>query len=386
MPRTTSKRWTLILMALLLAVALWSALGARAGSPAPAALAQDDLGFSTVEIRPSADTIISYWFPDTNYGTGGTLLLRTNDETSAMFKFPLTAIPYQTEQVRIAEATLRVYALAATNSQALLASACAISRTWNVAETTWRRAAKDTLWETAGANAPSDRLQACGPQTQFFKAAIWYDVDVTDMVRGWVSGSLPNQGLILKSRPGGLVGYSFNAVDHVDASRHPYLRVVYTILPTPTPTSTPSPTPTPLPRVDVSKTGPSAPLASGTWATIDYSIVVRNPGGQAVTGVVVTDVLPLGTEFVQATDGGQSDNAKQYVVWHIGSLPAGASRTLGLTLGLPVWVKGDGVVVNLVRSRCVECSAAAQAAWEIPVVAPPIRTYYLPLMYKAHTQ
>ena len=380
MPRLSRHGWVLVIVALLLGVALWSSLSAGAAPPAPsAAVAEDDLGFTTVEIVPSADTIISYWYPDRNYSTGGSLLFRTNDETAVLFQFPLTAIPSQTEQVEIAEATLRVYASTATNVQAVPGAACPISRTWAASQVTWVQAANGAPWQAPGANGPTDLAPYCGPQLDFFKAGIWYDVDVTEMVRAWVNGSLPNRGMVLKSMPGGLVGYEFVSSEHLDAAHRPYLRVVYGIMPPPTPT------PTPLPRVDVSKTGPTGPLTSGNWATIDYTITVANPGGDDVTGVVVTDVLPLGTEFVSSSDGGEVDNAKQYVVWQVGDLAAGETQSLGLTLGLQVWTKGDGMVVNVVRGHCAECVATDQDYWEIPVVAPPIRTYYLPEVHRLST-
>jgi len=288
-----------------------------------------------------------------------------------MFKFDLSAIPHP-EQVAVAQATLRVYVQSRTNASTLMASACAVNRPWVAEEATWLQADASTAWAEPGCNGEEDRSQTCSPEAEFSKADGWVSIDVTDIVQGWLNGSLENEGLILKTLSGGSVGYKLVSVDDQNVSLRPVLRIVFVVIPTPTPT------PTPIPEISLTKEGPEGPLFSGEAAVpFTYTLTVENPGGQAVSGVVVTDVLPLGVDFVSATDGGALEGGM--VTWEIGSLAPGESKAVGLQVVLSSWVK-EGTLVNLAQASCAECPDVQEAHWEIPVVVQPPRVYRLHLV------
>jgi len=77
----------------------------------------------------------------------------------------------------------------------------------------------------------------------------------------------------------------------------------------------------------------SASPASGSTViegnNITYSITVKNPRTtDALEETVVSDPLPLGTTFVSADNGGEYDADSNSVVWNVGSIPAGKSKTV----------------------------------------------------------
>ena len=83
------------------------------------------------------------------------------------------------------------------------------------------------------------------------------------------------------------------------------------------------------PLIDLSldKSVSQAPTYVGDEAT--YRLVVSNEGPSAATGVQVTDQLPAGVTFVSATS---PDYNPTTGVWNVGSLAAGGSRQLEITV------------------------------------------------------
>ena len=89
--------------------------------------------------------------------------------------------------------------------------------------------------------------------------------------------------------------------------------------------------------------------------------------------MIVTDVLPLGTEFLACSAGCTFDSPDpdlRFAVWEIGLMGAQEQMTLTLDLRLPAWVQEEGNIVNLVRGTCAECPTVPEAYWEIPVLVP----------------
>jgi uncharacterized repeat protein (TIGR01451 family) len=74
-------------------------------------------------------------------------------------------------------------------------------------------------------------------------------------------------------------------------------------------------------------TGPKQQLVS---QPATYQITVSNPGTAAALNVLVTGILPVGTRFVTASDGGRFHVGQ--VAWLLGNLAPGATRSVQLTL------------------------------------------------------
>jgi len=83
-----------------------------------------------------------------------------------------------------------------------------------------------------------------------------------------------------------------------------------------------------IPEVSVAK---SATAQAGPGEVISYTVVVQNPGSSTANGVVVRDPVPqYVTDPANISDGGTVQGGSQgdEVVWNIGNLTAGQSRTL----------------------------------------------------------
>jgi uncharacterized repeat protein (TIGR01451 family) len=80
------------------------------------------------------------------------------------------------------------------------------------------------------------------------------------------------------------------------------------------------------PKLTVAKRGPASTRAGGT---LRYSIVVKNSGSAAAENVKVDDTLPLTASVVSR---GAASLRSGRLVWSVGRLAAGASRTLVVVL------------------------------------------------------
>lgn len=84
-------------------------------------------------------------------------------------------------------------------------------------------------------------------------------------------------------------------------------------------------------RADLSLTKVASTAAPNVGQTMTFTVEVANAGPSTATGVVVADPLPAGVSFVSA-----APSAGSYVaatgLWAVGSVPAGASRSLVLTV------------------------------------------------------
>jgi len=101
------------------------------------------------------------------------------------------------------------------------------------------------------------------------------------------------------------------------------------------------------PVLAISKSGPEKRYLG---RSVTYEITVSNKGDASATELIVEDSLPMGTKFVSATGGGSVMQGK--VVWNLGTLSAGSSRTVSLTL-MP---EKAGTVTNttMAKAACAE--------------------------------
>ena len=75
-----------------------------------------------------------------------------------------------------------------------------------------------------------------------------------------------------------------------------------------------------------------------------YTIGYANTGNAAASGVVISDPLPSRTTFISATGGGTNTNGT--VTWNIGTVNAGASGSVTLTVVLDATFPGGTTIVN----------------------------------------
>ena len=152
--------------------------------------------------------------------------------------------------------------------------------------------------------------------------------------------------------------------------------------PSGTPSTAPAVTPATTPRkprtrpaLRVTKVGPARAVA-GQQAT--YLITVRNTGRAAATNVVLADILPPGMTVTQRTRmaGGNP-------TWRIGTLAAGASRTVRVQLRIDTQAAGRRC--NVARATASNAATArAQACTRVSPIAsavqPAVTVWVISLM------
>ena len=95
----------------------------------------------------------------------------------------------------------------------------------------------------------------------------------------------------------------------------------------------------PTPDIGITKTAPANAAAGSVF---EYKITVHNRSSFAATNVEVTDLVPAQLTLVSIPDGATIRNG--VVTWRVGTLAAGASRTLTMDVRVNANVTGD--IVN----------------------------------------
>ncbi|HOW88173.1 MAG TPA: hypothetical protein P5561_06530 [Candidatus Omnitrophota bacterium] len=90
----------------------------------------------------------------------------------------------------------------------------------------------------------------------------------------------------------------------------------------------------------------------------NYEVTAQNVGDAASANTVVSATIPSGMKFVSATNGGAADGGK--VVWNIGTLEAGKSVKLGMTLNSVTGGTGESVA-RATGTCCQEAGARVQS-------------------------
>ncbi len=66
--------------------------------------------------------------------------------------------------------------------------------------------------------------------------------------------------------------------------------------------------------------------------TVCYTLTICNLSNTTTTGILVTDTIPLGTDFVSASDGGTYNSATGMITWPLFTLSGGQSTTRSFTV------------------------------------------------------
>jgi len=92
----------------------------------------------------------------------------------------------------------------------------------------------------------------------------------------------------------------------------------------------------PLPQVGQLTMSKSGPSSVGSQGNITYQLTVSNTGSLTVTGVVITDTVPLSTTLLSTTQNGTELNG--VVTWNkLPDLAAGQAMTVEMTVKAPFW-------------------------------------------------
>ena len=174
------------------------------------------------------DATIDGLHPMDNYGSGMSLHVRTQDHTSSVISFDASPVP---QDARIGRAVLNLYGSAETNEAVICLDASPLLRPWDEAAVTWYQAGQDDAWGSPGAGAGGiDRtVEHTGLRGLVQGINHWYEVDVTDAVRGWVGDPASNHGLLLTGSGDAAKDVTMYSSEWLNLAYRPQLVVTYTL-------------------------------------------------------------------------------------------------------------------------------------------------------------
>jgi hypothetical protein len=160
-----------------------------------------------------------------NYCTNEPLKVGWKQQYAPILRFGLASIP---TAATVTQATLHVYANGTSGGGDIPISTYYISRTVQSCQTTWKIAQTGVNWGTAGANnIVTDRRP--NPESSLITSGInqWYSFDLTAVVQGWVNGSLPNNGVLLRQTNTIISAFRFASNHNASSSLRPKLVITY---------------------------------------------------------------------------------------------------------------------------------------------------------------
>jgi len=185
------------------------------------------------------DTYLDAWAPTVVAGNSTQLVARTDGNKRPAIKFDLSGYIPTGSSIVEAKLDLRMFS---PNPERPDARLFRINRPWEEMSTSWV-----SPWTLAGCDAiPDDRQDtpsATKKLTEIPEA--WVRWDVTALVREWVSGGVPNEGVLMVLE-GVSPDIKFRSANEPAVTSRPKLIVTFfPAPPTPTPTRTSTPTNTP---------------------------------------------------------------------------------------------------------------------------------------------
>lgn len=177
------------------------------------------------KLYPVADATVLQGYPGINFGgvndmwVGYDHCLSPNGAISrSLLRFDLSAIPAGT-QISSARLYLDLINSCDIGSRTHTATVYRASASWSAGAVTWNN-------KPGYAEAYDSRAITSG-------AWGWYSFDVTNLVRGWVNGSFPNYGMMVRgpeSSDNTSARLGFGTVEQSGTTYDPYLSITYTSL------------------------------------------------------------------------------------------------------------------------------------------------------------
>ena len=263
------------------------------------------VGPTVVTLSGAEDTYVYLYAPTSNYCGADQLRVGYKQQYAGLIRFDVSSIP---ADAVVTGASLQLYA-AAWGGANLEIGAYYISRTLSYCQATWNVASTGNLWGSAGCNntitdrraVPESQLTTSGP-------FVWYSWPVTQVVQGWVSGSLANSGLLLRGMSiTNAASFYLASAEYGSVGLRPRLVVYYTGgdgAPTATPTSTPTtvpsrtPTATSVVSLTLTPTASTTPTMTPTLTpgpTRTATGTATPTGTTAATSTPTATVTPTGT-------------------------------------------------------------------------------------------
>jgi len=144
------------------------------------------------------DTYLSQYEPNTCFCGEDLPLVGYRQQYAGLLRFDVSALPAHAVVTR---ATVQLFA-ASWSGAPLHFGAYLVRRSVSMCEATWLQAQDGNPWDVPGAGDPwTDRRAVPESSATVTRPREWYELDLTDVVQGWVRGDLPNNGVLLIAEP-----------------------------------------------------------------------------------------------------------------------------------------------------------------------------------------
>ncbi len=200
-----------------------TASGTTLSGPLPptATLQQGLNGYAGV-----TDTWINFYDPNLNFNGETKLNVHGTEDIKALVRFELPAHPAGT---RITSATLSLYNYThASSANGGTVSVYPVSRAWIDSQATWNQASAGNNWAAAGMQSGTDyRTSPMTSITINTTSGVWRDFDATAIVQGWIDGTFPNNGFVVRSPTRGAKPLFYSSGYTGNPELRPRLTIVY---------------------------------------------------------------------------------------------------------------------------------------------------------------
>ncbi len=174
--------------------------------------------------RGAEDAWICSDTASTNYGAADSLRVGYRQKYASLLRFELTSIPAGSTVVA---AKLYVWAMGWSGAN-LSIGAYAILRDAKYGEATWSQASAGNPWGLAGCNdLVTDRRGTAESTLTTAGVRKWYAFDLGSLVQEWVSGSLANEGVLLRQSVPSDRSILFASAENYTVANRPQLVVTY---------------------------------------------------------------------------------------------------------------------------------------------------------------
>ncbi len=135
------------------------------------------------------DTNLNQWDPDQNLGSHGNLWLRPGGAQLSLYRFDFAELP---ENANVNIAWMGFWTVNDQGQRDFVGKLQRLLKNWSEMESTWNQAANGQPWEVPGALGASDVAAESSAEATLSPTDTWFDV--TEDVRGFLSGALENFG------------------------------------------------------------------------------------------------------------------------------------------------------------------------------------------------
>ncbi len=148
---------------------------------------------------------------------------------TVLLKFGLGSIP---EGAHVSKAVLKIYSYDITYGDAGSVIAYRLTQDWDEMGSNWRYASRGKRWKKAGGTIDRGTDFGLGPNGMLCKAPVvdggsWVELDITRLVRGWLSGKYPNYGVAIHGNCPEDCGIYYRSREHKNKKLHPVVEISY---------------------------------------------------------------------------------------------------------------------------------------------------------------